>query len=224
MREVLPEGEVVEHVERGFESFRHEMSAEMSGAGARSTEAPSIGATGIEDGAILYALTRALRPSLVIETGTASGVSSLFFLAALERNRHGRLLSIDLPFRQSGANAVPLVQGSEPNEGVTPIPPGRETGWIVPESLRGRWELRLGDARELLPAAVEEEAPQLFFHDSLHTREHMLFEYETIWPRLAAGSVIASDDVFAGHDAIASFASNVGRPFATFIRLGFIRK
>ena len=48
---------------------------------------------------------------------------------------------------------------------------------MVPDHLRGRWELRLGDARELLPLELERIGRLgLFFHDSLHSREHVLFE------------------------------------------------
>src|SRR5205085_9625877 len=46
---------------------------------------------------ILYALIRARRPSVIIETGVCNGVSSAVILTALERNQHGHLYSIDLP-------------------------------------------------------------------------------------------------------------------------------
>jgi predicted O-methyltransferase YrrM len=97
---------------------------------------------------------------------------------------------------------------------------------VIPDELRGRWELRVGDARELLPAALAEVGEvQLFFHDSLHTREHMLFEFEAAWPHLADGGVLAADDVFQRrHDALPAFARQAGRRFSTFGNLGLIRK
>jgi len=65
----------------------------------------------------------------------------------------------------------------------------------------------------------------VFFHDSLHTREHMLFEFERAWAHLKPGGVLVSDDVaLRGHDALPSFAHSVGRPFRTFGNLGFVRK
>ena len=65
----------------------------------------------------------------------------------------------------------------------------------------------------------------LFFHDSLHTRAHMLFEFETAWPHLAPGGVLAADDIFQRkHDALPAFARSVGRRFTTFSNLGFVRK
>jgi hypothetical protein len=48
-------------------------------------------------GPLLYVLIRALKPKIVLETGVASGVSTLFMLQALNHNTHGTLYSIDLP-------------------------------------------------------------------------------------------------------------------------------
>ena len=65
----------------------------------------------------------------------------------------------------------------------------------------------------------------LFFHDSLHTREHMLFEFETAWPHLAGGGYLVADDVLQRcHDALPAFARSVGRPFTTFGNLGIVAK
>jgi hypothetical protein len=53
----------------------------------------------------------------------------------------------------------------------------------------------------------------------------MLFEFETAWPGLASGGVLASDDVFQRkHDALPAFGRTVGRSFTTFGNLGFVRK
>jgi hypothetical protein len=46
---------------------------------------------------VLYVATRALKPSNIVETGVAAGLSSACILAALEKNGQGRLYSIDLP-------------------------------------------------------------------------------------------------------------------------------
>jgi len=108
----------------------------------------------------------------------------------------------------------------------SPVPQSKESGWAVPDELRERWELRLGDARALLPAALEEAGEvQLFFHDNLHSRDHMLFEFESIWPHLARGGVLVADDVFQRkHDGLPASAREVGRSFTTFGNLGLIRK
>jgi hypothetical protein len=140
----------------------------------------------------------------------------------------GRLVSIDLPFEAGDAAELrPLVEGTSIDlYDASPVPAGRQPGWLVPDDLRGRWELRLGDARELLPELLEELGEiDLFFHDSLHTREHMLFEFETAWPHLRAGGLLVADDIFQRkHDALPAFARSVGRRFTTFGNLGIIRK
>jgi predicted O-methyltransferase YrrM len=180
------------------------------------------------EGALLYGLVRGLRPATIIETGTASGVSTTYLLAALHRNGAGRLVSIDLPFSAAETGELrAIVEGT--SIGVydaSPVPAGKEPGWAVPDELRGRWALRLGDARDLLPATLEEVGEiQIFFHDSLHSREHMLFEFETAWPHLARRGVLVADDIFQRkHDALPAFARQVGRPFSTFGNLGLIRK
>jgi len=180
------------------------------------------------EGAALYAIVRARRPGVVIETGTANGVSTAYLLAALERNAAGRLVSIDLPFRAGEDELLhPLVPGTAIDMyDASPLPLGKDPGWVVPEELRERWELRLGDARELLPALLAEVGDvDVFFHDSLHTREHMLFELETVWPHLRPGGIIVCDDIFQRkHDALPAFARSVGRTFTTFSKLGFVRK
>jgi predicted O-methyltransferase YrrM len=129
-------------------------------------------------GPILYALVRAMKPEKVVETGVASGSSSRYMLEAMRRNGRGHLYSIDLP------------------DG-TGIAEGKEVGWLVPETLRDLWTLRLGDARQELPALLNEIGDiDLFFHDSLHTTDHMLFEYGCAYPRLKPRGILGSDDVY----------------------------
>jgi predicted O-methyltransferase YrrM len=180
------------------------------------------------EGAFLYALVRALRPQTIVETGTASGFSTTYLLAALEANDAGRLISIDLPFtldNNGGLQSI-VADTTIQLDDSSPVPQGEGSGWAIPKELRSRWDLRLGDARELLPAALAEARQvDLFFHDSLHTREHMLFEFEAAWSHLAPGGVLVADDVFQRkHDALPAFAQRVGRRFGTFGNLGVIRK
>jgi predicted O-methyltransferase YrrM len=124
----------------------------------------------------LYHLVRALRPRLVVETGVCYGASSAYILEALEANGKGRLYSIDL----GNTNDEP------PND------------FFVPSRLRSRWNLCLGDAKKLLPPLLTQLGEiDLFHHDSLHTYEHMMWEYETALGGLAPGGVISSHDVNA---------------------------
>jgi predicted O-methyltransferase YrrM len=132
---------------------------------------------------LLYLAVRALRPRLVVETGPFNGASSSFLLHALEANGgDGRLVSFDLPDARDALGV--------------PIPDGREPAWLVPPELRHRFELVLGDARQTLRPRLERETVDVFFHDSLHTTRHMLFEFRVAWRRLGSGGLLVSDDVF----------------------------
>ncbi len=98
------------------------------------------------------------------------------------------LHSIDLPNQD-----VALEQGGSRQRDV--MATGRETGWLVPVSLRSRWKLHLGNAQALLPELLPKLGPiDVFIHDSLHTYEHMMFEFRTAWPHLRAGGILLSDD------------------------------
>jgi hypothetical protein len=79
----------------------------------------------------------------------------------------------------------------------TALPPGHQPGWLIPERLRARHTLVLGDSRTALPAVLTRH-PRigLFLHDSLHTQAHQAFEYAAVWPHLVEGGLLASEDIF----------------------------
>lgn len=154
----------------------------------------------------LYAITRLRRPDHVVEVGVSSGVSSAHFLAALARNRHGRLHSIDLPTFQRG---VRLASGESP----VAIPPGRTSGWTVPRRLRSRWDLRIGPSQRLLPTLIDElPSVGVFLHDDLHTPRHLAFELRTVEPRLSPRAVVLADNTVWTGAAFPRFAGHAGVP------------
>lgn len=129
------------------------------------------------------------RPSVVIETGVAMGFSTAVILAAMDVNQAGALHSIDLPPLQ--VNAAEFV------------------GEVVADELRGRWTLHLGPSRTLLPGLVRSLAPfDLFVHDSDHSYAGQQEEYREVWPYLAGGACLISDDV--SNPAFVEFAGEVG--------------
>jgi predicted O-methyltransferase YrrM len=149
------------------------------------------GGVSLEDGIILYGIVRALKPQVVIETGVAAGVSNSFINAALIENQSGKLFSIELPPDQSGS-------GVHADGGVFAWPDSG-VGWAVPSEIRlaiaDRNELILEDVRTALPTLLSRvPSIDIFFHDDLHTPDHMLWEYETVWPHLRQGGVLLSDD------------------------------
>jgi hypothetical protein len=155
----------------------------------------------------LYAMIRLLRPAHVVETGVSSGVSSTYSLLALRHNRRGTLHSIDRPLRQRG-------ERFDPGESPVVLPPGRESGWVVPDRLRPRWDLRLGPSERLLPELVAElPSIGLFLHDSQHTPSHLRFELATVRPKLLPGAIVLADNTVWTGQAFPRFAHELGTPF-----------
>lgn len=160
---------------------------------------------------IWYTLVRLLRPATVLETGVHDGLSSAIILRSMARNQSGRLISIDLPHPD--------------------LPPGADApGWLVPNELRARWTLCLGDARKLLPALAAKHAPLDFFiHDSDHSHEFQEFEYRSAALHLARPALLLSDDVrpdlfgevASAHGAVAHIVH--GMDPAMGVKIGGIR-
>lgn len=101
-----------------------------------------------DEGKLIYALVRALRPAQVVEVGVASGGGSTHILSALEANNHGQLWSVDL---------VP------------------DCGLKIPDHLRHRWTFVTGDALTVpLPPRAdfcfEDGAHSLDFTSQILTR------------------------------------------------------
>ncbi len=156
----------------------------------------------------LYVMARAIQPQHIVETGVSSGVSSAHFLAALRRNGHGILHSVDLPVTQR-ASALGA------SESVVSVPPGRWSGWAVPDELKAGWDLRIGRSQEQLPALIRElPAVDLFLHDSHHTPTHLTFELETIRPKLHPGAIVLADNTEWTGAAFDRFARSLGAPIA----------
>ena len=155
---------------------------------------------------IQYAVVRALAPRVVVETGVANGVSSAYILLALNRNATGSLHSIEI-----GDSTL--------------LPPGRGVGWVVPEWLRNRWTLHIGDTKWKLPEVLKDVGDvDIFIHDSLHTYEHMWLEFQLAYPHLKPGSVLLADDAL-WNSAFAEFANTVRACAARVIRgVGVLRK
>ncbi|MGI0071790.1 MAG: class I SAM-dependent methyltransferase [Thermoplasmata archaeon] len=152
----------------------------------------------------LYALARLLRPDHVVELGVSSGVSSAHFLLALARNRHGRLHSIDWPTPQRG----PVLAT---NESSVAIPPGRSSGWAIPEHLRAGWDLRIGRSQDRLPPLIDDlPSLGLFLHDDLHTPAHLAWELETVRPRISPGAVLLADNTAWTGASFPRFARALG--------------
>jgi predicted O-methyltransferase YrrM len=156
--------------------------------------------------ALQYALVRALKPEIILETGVASGVSSSYLLLALKANGKGILHSIEIADTRF-------------------LPQGRQNGWIIPDWLRERWKLHVGDARNILGQVAGELAPlDIFIHDSLHTDEHMSFEFKTAFPFLRPGGLLLADDAL-WNSAFSNFAAQLHAPLSRIVHgVGVLHK
>jgi predicted O-methyltransferase YrrM len=124
-------------------------------------------------GLVLYVICRRQKPDIVVETGVASGVSSSYILCALEQNKRGQLYSIDLPWWQEN-----------------------QSGWLIPEYLRHRWHLILGRSSEKLTPLLRKVAGiDIFLHDSDHSYQNMLWEFQTAWKYLKAGGLLLAHNI-----------------------------
>jgi hypothetical protein len=124
-----------------------------------------------------WVIVRWSSPEVVVETGVARGVTSRIVLEALSVQGTGHLYSIDLP---------PL---QDPWYGRS-----REA---VPDKNHPRWTYVKGDARRVLPRVLRGNVqPDVFIHDSLHTDDHMAWEFRQAWnARPAKGAYLLADDI-----------------------------
>jgi predicted O-methyltransferase YrrM len=158
-------------------TYSEEFAALLSALIGRAGSASGLDAISMamvrEEVVLIYLLARARRPKLVVETGVARGVSTYFLLHALRKNQVGRLTSFDL----------------RPDAGELLLPGERE-GWELVALDRRRIRSEFRQHVSALTAPID-----LFLHDSDHSYGHMLFEYETVLPRISPGGLLASDDV-----------------------------
>jgi hypothetical protein len=112
-----------------------------------------------------YAVVRALRPSMVVETGTDKGLGSVVLAAALLRNGHGRLVSLD----------------------VNPA-----SGYLVRDRYAEVTDLKVQDSLQGISAL--QGKIDLFIHDSLHSAEHEAAEFAAATPLLSNHARVLSDN------------------------------
>lgn len=138
----------------------------------------------------LYVMVRIFNPATVVETGVAAGVSSAFILKALHDNNRGTLYSIDIPrYDQEHISNGLLLK-------VSPIPPGKGPGFVIPQDIKERWVLKIGKSKDILPILLSEiNKVDIFIHDSKHSYENMMFEYATVWDYLPKGGLLLSHDI-----------------------------
>jgi hypothetical protein len=170
---------------------------------------------------VMYNLARFAQPEVIVETGVHFGMSSAYWLMALEANQKGTLYSIDLPTLTPGGRLN--ADGIQDASFVSDV---GQTGIVVKRlGLTRRWNLRLGDAKVLLPPLLQELGQiGIFYHDSDHSYNHQLWEYRTAWPHLVPGGWLTSDDI-QWTPAFADFARESGQSEKRWLnKFGVIQK
>ena len=134
-----------------------------------------------------YALVRATKPNLVVETGVDKGLGSLVLCAALRRNAYegttGRYLGTDI-----NPAAGELLGG-----------PFAEFGSIA-----------YGDSLASLEKLTQ--PVDIFINDSDHSADYERKEYELMASRLSPKAIIVADNAHVT-DELANFSSLTGRRF-----------
>ena len=118
----------------------------------------------------LYLLVRILKPKFLIETGVAYGKSTTYILEAINKNNCGELVSIDLP-NKKGVRLKDGAYTSAEEYGI---------GWLVPERLKKNWSLIIGNSISKLNEIEKIYEVDFFFHDSLHTYDHLKSELSIV--------------------------------------------
>ena len=187
--QLLADAEFIDQVNRQAETVRKDFGF-TKGIFAME-EIPSVDWFAFER-VLLYVLIRHIQPDHVLETGVFYGGNSLFLLKALEDNAQGKLVSIDYPdstIRSDGENAQ-----RHPGVGDSELYTAQlSPGFLIPPSLRARWELVEGDSLKQIPKRAE--TFELFVHDSDHAMPFLTKELAAVAPKLSENAMIVVDDI-----------------------------
>lgn len=137
-----------------------------------------------------YALVRALKPKVVVETGVDKGLGSVVLVAALQRNQQeghpGQLIGIDINPKAGYLLQAPYHQPA-----------------------------RMIYADSLATLASLKETVDVFIHDSDHSPEFETNEFAAVSPRLSPQAVVMSDNA-AHTDRLVEWAKQADRQFLYF--------
>jgi predicted O-methyltransferase YrrM len=180
--------------------FHESITAKLMTTSERHDKHPDFGYR-----ALLYLMVRIAKPSVMIETGSYDGLSTAAILLAMHKNAKGRLYTIDLP-----NPSLPRDIGARP-------------AWVVPDYLRGRLMVIEGKSSEWLEWVIKIASPvDMFYHDSWHTYENMMFEYKTMWKAVRPGGWFISEYKPRLNKAFRDFTRDKPMPMILARRTHFI--
>lgn len=127
---------------------------------------------------LIYHLSEYVEATRAIETGVSAGWSSLAFLCSLQNRRGSRLVSTDMPYPGSINETA------------------NSAGCVVPDGLRGLWQLHLAPDRTALPRALSQvPVIDICHYDSDKSYDGRMWSYRLLWKALREGGVFISDDI-----------------------------
>lgn len=137
-----------------------------------------------------YAIVRATRPSVVIETGVDKGLGSCILAAALKRNA-----SEGFPGRYYGTDINP------------------KAGYLLQAPYDEFGEIIYGDSIKSLLSF--DTTIDLFINDSDHSIDYEMREFEAIANKLSKNAIILGDNSHFS-EKLVDFANQTGRSFLFF--------
>jgi Methyltransferase domain len=121
-----------------------------------------------------YAIARALKPEVIVETGIHAGLGSALLLQAVATNiregHPGQVISVDIDPR---------------------------AGWLVDNALRLYWRPVYGSTFDVLVPALDGLSVGMIVHDSEHTYECESFEFAAAVRHAAPTIALISDNAHA---------------------------
>lgn len=124
----------------------------------------------------LYLIIRYIKPKKVVETGVLHGLTTAWILKALEDNKMGKLISIDLK-RSDWPKYFKNKKMGPGYQFDMDFPEEEDAGWIVPDYLKNKWKLNYGPSSMYIKKIKNID---LFIHDSDHSYKNVKFEVETV--------------------------------------------
>ena len=116
------------------------------------------------------------KPDVVVEFGTAFGVSGMYFLSGLQTNGRGMLLTF------------------EPNEIWAAI------ALANLKQISPRFDLTIGTFEENIGLKLKEKTIDIALIDAVHTSEFVLLQLELVVRRSKQGTIILLDDICFSED------------------------
>lgn len=135
------------------------------------------GLMGDVDTVVLYAIVRFFKPRVVVESGSGRGKSSSFILKAMEDN-----------ILEDPTLAGSTLIGIEPSRKI-------EVGKFIPKSLYHMFRHLNMSVQMYSKGLPEDYQIDMFLHDSVHRYNHQLWEFNTFWPYIRKGGILASHDI-----------------------------